>query len=130
MMKVFFFLLLIFISLEARHVEWMGNYEKAHQRALKENKQLMVLLIQKGNPTCQELIPKVFINQKYVEIINEKFISVIVTKGQKSSYPIEMLYTLTYPSIFFLNKYELFSCKPIDGDITPTLFETHLNSCF
>ena len=122
--------LLLFISLEARHVEWMGDYEKAHQRALKENKQLMVLLVQKGNPTCQELIPEVFMNQEYIEMINKKFISVLVTKDQKSSYPIELLYTLTYPAVFFLNKYELFSCEPIDGDITPKLLEKHLKSCF
>ncbi len=129
-MKVFLFVFLIFLSLEAWHVEWMGDYEKAHVMALKEDKKLMVLLVEKDNPTCQELIPKVFMNQKYVELINKEFISVIVTRGQKLSYPIEMLYTLTYPSVFFLNKYELFSCKLIDGDITPTLFETHLNSCF
>jgi len=123
-------LLLFIISLEAQHVEWMGDYEKAHQKALKENKQLMVLLIQKGDSTCKELIPKVFMNKEHIEMINKKFISVIVTKGQKSSYPIELLYTITYPAVFFLDKYELFSCKPIDGDITPKLLAKHLKSCF
>ena len=129
-MKTLLFLFLVFTSLEARHVEWMGDYEKAHQRALKENKKLMVLLIEKDSSTCQELISKVFINQKYIKIINKEFISVLVTKGQSASYPIELLYTLTYPSVFFLNKYELFSCNPIDGNITPELLETYLNSCF
>ena len=69
----------------------MWNYEKVHQKALKENKQLLILLVQKDNSTCQELTPKVFINQEYIEKINEKFISVIVTKGQKFPYPIELL---------------------------------------
>ena len=70
-MRLLLFLSLIFSLLEARHVEWMGDYEIAHQKALKENKQLLILLVQKDNSTCQELIPKVFINQEYIEKINE-----------------------------------------------------------
>jgi hypothetical protein len=58
-------------------------------------------------------------NQKYIDTINEKYISVLIIKDQKSSYPIEMLYTFTYPSLFFLDENELFIHEPLRGDITP-----------
>nr|WP_321267447.1 thioredoxin family protein [uncultured Sulfurimonas sp.] len=116
-------------SIYANHVSWQSNFDKAHQQALKENKKLMVLLIKKDCKECIETIKSTFTNQAYIEKINSEFISVLATYNQKSSYPIEMLYTSTYPSLFFLDKQELFICKPIRGEITPNKLESYLEHC-
>lgn len=121
---------ILFISVvNANHVSWYGDFEKAHKQALKEGKSLMVLLIKKECKKCKETIKSTFINKSYIDTINDKFISVIVTKNQKESYPIEMLYTFTYPTLFFLDNRELFLCNPIRGEITPESLKTHLELC-
>jgi len=128
-MRFLLFTTLLALTLNASHVSWYGNFDKAHQAAIKENKKLMVLLIEKDCKSSQESIKTTFINQPYIEEINDNFISVIVTKNQKESYPIEMLYTFAYPTLFFLDNKELFVCKPIRGEVTPERLKNHLKSC-
>ncbi len=120
---------LLALTLSANHVSWYGNFDKAHQAAIKESKKLMVLLIEKDCKSCQKVLKTTFINQPYIEEINDNFISVIVTKNQKESYPIEMLYTFTYPTLFFLDNRELFVCKPIRGEVTPDKLKNYLKQC-
>lgn len=130
-MKRYLFIILFFsIILQANHIQWNSSYENAHRKALKEDKILMVFLIQKDRPESQKMLKSTFLNQNYIDKVNEKFISVIVTKGQKSSYPIEMLYTMTYPTLFFLNKEELFIGTNLFGYISPNRFQKHLDLCF
>ncbi len=128
-MRFLIYILLFNVVINASHISWYGDYESAHREALKQNKHLLVLLVDKSK-VVKELIQSTFMNQEYVQLINENFISVLVVKGQNSSYPIELLYTLEYPALFFLDKYELYSCKPLEGVITPSLVEKHLKSCF
>jgi len=120
-------LLLLLSSLDASHVRWLNDFDKAHQLALKEGKNLMVLLIETSE--SQEILKSSFMNQDYIEVINKNFISVLIIKDQKSSYPIEMLYTLEYPSLFILDSKELFLCEPIRGGITPSRLNAHLKRC-
>ena len=122
--RVIFISLFLVLKLSAEHVLWYSNFDEAHQRAIKERKMLMVLLIKKDSLTCKDTIKNSFIDQKYINNINKKYISVLITKGQNSSYPIEMLYTLTYPTLFFLDENELFITEPIRGDITPKKLNT------
>lgn len=128
--KYLFIVLLFSITLQASHVQWRSNYENAHQEALEKNKTLMVFLIQKNCAECQKMLTNTFLNQKYINKVNENFVSVIVTKGQRNSYPIEMLYTMTYPALFFLNKEELFVGNNLFGYISPDRFKTHLELYF
>ncbi len=128
-MRYFIFPILLLLTLHASHVSWQGDFDKANQQAIKENKKLMVLLIKKDCVTCKKSIKTTFINQSYIDKINKEFISVLVTKNQKSSYPIEMLYTFTYPTLFFLDNRELFICEPIRGGITPDKLKKHLKLC-
>lgn len=124
-----YLLILIFllgVSLNAEYIKWHMNYEEAHQEALKEKKILMVLLIENHSQECNKILSTTFKEQEYIKKINELFVSVIITKNQKESYPIEMLYTMTYPSIFFLNNKELFVGDNIFGYITPEAFKKHL----
>lgn len=119
----------ILTTANASHVRWFFNYKDAHKEALQQNKHLMVLLIKKDSLKCKNTITTSFMNQAYVDKINEEFIPVLITKDQKQSYPIEMLYTFTYPTLFFLDEQELFSCKPIRGDITPQRLKNYLKQC-
>ena len=128
-MRFLIFTALLVLTLNASHVRWYSNFDKAHQLAIKESKKLMVLLIEKDCKPCKESIKTAFSNQPYIDEINDSFISVIVTKNQKESYPIEMLYTFTYPTLFFLDNRELFVCKPIRGEVTPERLKNHLKSC-
>ncbi|EQB39471.1 hypothetical protein M947_05615 [Sulfurimonas hongkongensis] len=126
----FLLLLPLFITtLQADHVRWLNDFDKAHHQAIKQNKKLMVLLIKKECKGCIETIKTTFINQPYIEKINREYIAVLITKDQRSSYPIEMLYTLQYPSLFFLDNRELFVCKPIRGEITPNELNSYLEEC-
>ncbi len=127
-MKAIYIVLLITLSLSADHVRWFFDYEEAHKEALKQNKHLMVLLVEDSVIT-KETIKNTFMDQPYIDEINREFIPVLVAKGRKESYPIEMLYTLIYPTLFFLDKYELYSCNPIRGQITPQAVKEHLLKC-
>ena len=126
-------LLILFVltlnSLNASHVKWFGDYESAYKQAIKEKKTLMVLLLDHKDSTCQEIIKTTFSHQSYIDKINKDYISVIVMKGQKESYPIEMLYTRTYPTLFFLDNKELFICEPLTGKITPDKLKNYLKGC-
>jgi hypothetical protein len=128
-MRFFILIALLISALNASHISWQGDFGKAHQLALKENKKLMVLLIKKDCAECIETIKTTFINQPYIDKINREYISVLITKDQKSSYPIEMLYTFTYPTLFFLDNRELFVCKPIRGEVTPNKLNSYLEQC-
>jgi len=129
MKQILIIISLIFIHLQANHVRWNSNFDSAHKEALVQNKTLMVLLIKKECQPCLETLKTTFTNQDYIDEINKKYISVLITKDQKSSYPIEMLYTFTYPSLFFLDKQELFACEPIRGELTPEKLKIQLELC-
>ncbi|WP_373001078.1 thioredoxin family protein [Sulfurimonas sp.] len=128
-MRILILVSLLLSLIHANHISWYGDFDKAHKQALKEKKNLMVLLIKKDCPECIETIKTTFINQPYIDKINQEYISVLITKDQKSSYPIEMLYTFQYPSLFFLDNRELFVCEPIRGGVTPNKLNSYLEQC-
>ncbi len=118
-MKKLLFILCFFISIvNAAHIHWLGNYDKALEKSLKEQKPIMVLLVKKSSPKCNDIIKKYFMETKYIELLNQKFVSVIVTYEGKVSYPIEMFYSTIFPTLFFVNSQtELFLFKPLYGDM-------------
>ena len=118
--------LLVVFTLQAEHVRWQGDYEKARVEALKEKKHLLVLLIEDECINCMKVLERTFKDQPYIEYINKKYVSVLVKKGQTASYPIELLYTLEYPSVFFLDSHEIFERDPVRGYIDPDAFHKHL----
>jgi hypothetical protein len=117
-MRLFFIFILLFVSLYANHVRWFASYEKAHLESLRVKKPLMVLMLKDNSKASIAVIQKVFMNQPYIDYINENFIPVVILKDQKETYPFEMLYTLKFPSLFFLNDKELFIKKQIRGNVT------------
>jgi hypothetical protein len=112
--------------LQADYIRWFYDYEKAHQVARKENKELMVLLVEKID---KPLMLSTFMNQAYIKTINERYIGVIIKKDEGESYPIELLYTMQYPSLFILDKYELCVCEALRGDINSDRLNAYLKEC-
>jgi len=105
------------LLVSANFVSWLGNYDVAHQQALKEHKPLLVLVVKKNDPLSSQIIKNSFMDQDYVDVINAKMVSVIVTYEGALSYPIEMYYTTVFPTLFFVDsKKELFLREPLYGE--------------
>jgi thioredoxin-related protein len=122
-MKLYRYILFIILSfsiVNASHIKWNWDYEKALIKAKKENKSMMIVVRKDNCIECQKMFEITFKNQAYLEQINKEFICVIVTYENKNSYPIEMFYTLIFPAVFFINsKDESFSKLPLFGFVSP-----------
>lgn len=94
-----------------------NNYEIAHKKAMKRDKILLVYLVKRDCLHCNTELMKIMQNKKLSELIEKKAVFVVINKEQKDSYPIEMLYVTEYPTLFFLDKYELFACKTLRTNI-------------
>jgi hypothetical protein len=115
--KVIFLWLLMPLVLHANHVHWLGEYDKALQLARKVHKPLLVVVVKKDSKSCNTILHTQFMNHSYIDTINEKFISVIVTYEGRTSYPIEMYYTTVFPTLFFVDtQTETFIREPLYGD--------------
>ena len=113
------------LILSANFVHWLGDYDTAHQKAIREHKPLMVLVVGKDPLPSNKIIHSVFMNKPYVEKINEKMVAVIVSYEGSKSYPVEMYYTTVFPTLFFVDSTkELFLREPLYGkEITPEILE-------
>ena len=117
MIKILFALFFFTLSMNANHIHWLGDYDKALQKAQKEHKPLMVLLVKKECPSCNDVIKDSFMEQEYVALLNQKFVSVIVTYEGRKSYPIELFYSTSFPTLFFVNSQtETFLSNPLYGE--------------
>ena len=104
------------LLLSANFVKWLGNYDDAHQKALKENKPLLVLVVKKNDPLSSTVIKNSFMDQSYVDTINTQTVPVIVTYEGKLSYPREIYYTTEFPALFFVDsRKETFLREPLYG---------------
>ena len=65
-------------------------------------------------------------NQAYIAKINEAYVAVLIIKDQKTGYPIEMLYTLEYPTTFFLTSREVYEREALRGYATAEMFKNYL----
>ncbi len=124
-----FWLLLVSLSalLLAGHVQWQGDFEKARAEAVKEKKGLMIFLIADNDKIAKQMLTQNFRDQSYIACINKNYVSILIQKDQSSSYPIELLYTLEYPSLFFLDNQELFSKETLRGYVSAKTLEKHLD---
>jgi len=100
----------------AAHVHWMGNYSAARQKAHSTHKPLMVLLIKAGQKHSRDIVQQQFMDQPYVDSINQHFVPVMISEGTKMNYPIEMYYTTKFPTLFLVDsEKELFLHVPLYG---------------
>jgi len=119
-------LLLLASGLKADYIRWQTDFAKAHQEALKTNKSLMIFLVKEID---NKRLVKLFSAQEVVKEVNKKYVSVLIKKDQESSYPIEMLYTIEYPALFFLDKHELYMCEALRGAFSLDDLKNHLKLC-
>ena len=133
-MKLYKYILVLILlgvlsTLNASHIKWHWDYEKALLTAKKENKNLMLILRKKDCIDCQKMFEITFLNQDYITELNEKFISVIATYEDENSYPIEMFYSLEFPSLFFVSQEdESFLIDPLFGFVSPDKLSTKINT--
>lgn len=99
------------------HIKWIGDYDIALKTAVKTDKPLMVLLVS-SNQASKNMVGKSFASKNYVHWLNKNFVCVLINKEYSYNYPIEMFYTLTYPTLFFLSNHEVFLTEPIVGFIS------------
>ena len=120
------------LFLHANFVNWLGDYDTAHQKALKEHKPLLVLVTKRKDPHASYIIKNTFMDQRYVDVINQKMVPVIVTYEGLLSYPVEMYYTTVFPALFFVNsEKELLYQRPLYGkEISQKHIEKYLIEIF
>jgi len=112
--RVVFVFLLAYSFSYANHISWLGEYDKALSLAKEKRKPLMVLLVKKSCKKCNEVIERNFINHSYIDDMRQKYVSVIITYEGRCSYPIELFYSNTFPTLFFVNSIdESFLFEPI-----------------
>ncbi len=114
MFKLLLLLILLISNLYSSNISWHSSYDKALQKAHKEQKNLMIFITSSKVKESNIILKEYFMNKNYIKYINENFVSVLVNIEYKSSYPIELFYTTTFPSLFFASyKDESFLTHPI-----------------
>ena len=114
MYKILLILILLLSNLFSNNISWYHAYDKALELAQKEKKNMMLFIASSKTNNSNEILKKYFLNQEYIEYINKNFISVLITVEHKTSYPIELFYTTSFPSIFFASyKDESYLTHPI-----------------
>jgi len=113
----YFLLWLLPLMLFANHIHWQGNYDKALKQAHREHKPLLVLVVKKDDIQIHDILKITLMNQPYIDTINEKMIAVMVTYEGRSSYPVEMYYSIIFPALFFVDtQTETFIVEPLHGN--------------
>ncbi|NOZ89930.1 MAG: thioredoxin family protein [Epsilonproteobacteria bacterium] len=133
MKKILILITTISIIAYANHINWQGNYDKALQQAIDENKTLMVLLIKNDCQECKNIIKNLFMNKTYIDELNKNAIAVIVNIDNKDSFPLEMYWSNEYPTLFFVNSQnETFVKEPLydatEKDIKEVLIKIKKNT--
>jgi hypothetical protein len=114
MYKILLILILLFTNLLSNNISWYSSYDKAFYIAQKEKKNIMLFISSSKDNNSNEILKKYFMNQEYIDYLNKNFINVLISVEHKSSYPIELFYTTSFPSIFFASyKDESFLTHPI-----------------
>ena len=103
-----------------------SSYGMAQQKAKRLEKILMVFLINNSCRECNRELSKLLKSPEITVLIEKKAVFTIVHREQKESYPIEMLFTQEYPTLFFLNASELFVCDALSGEIETSKVESCL----
>ena len=107
----------------ASHIQWLGAYPLALEKAQREHKPLMVLFVTQDCQACQNMVRDVFTNQPYIERINTHFVPVIITQDAQTNYPRELFYTMRFPTLFLMSEQEVPLHPRLYETLTPDLIE-------
>jgi len=107
-------LISLFISnLYSQNISWYSNYDKALILAQNEKKNLFVLLVDEKEES-KKLLANLYKKKEFVNLLNKRFIPILININYKTSYPIELYYTTRFPTIFIVDsKLELVLKEPI-----------------
>jgi thioredoxin-related protein len=117
---LYFLIVLFYINnLNAQNIKWFWNYEAGLKEAKLKHKNIILFLIKKNSSKIQKMYVDIFQDKNISTYINKNFICIISIFEGKNSYPIELFYSVEFPSIFFVSyKDEKYLLKPLKGDIT------------
>lgn len=119
----------IYANGEFQNISWNYDYEKALKEAKEKKKGLLLLLIKEKSRQSKHLLSSTLKENSIITKINKNYISVIATFEHKNSYPIELFYTQTFPTIFFINPLdESYLTTPLSGNISSEILLKTLNS--
>jgi hypothetical protein len=114
-LRLFGLILLALLPLSA-HISWLGDYEVAHHLAQRQHKKLLVVLVKSECKACRELIRRIGSDPSLQRKITAQYIPVILTAGPGAIYPIELYYSTTFPTLFWVNaETETFLFPPCYG---------------
>lgn len=117
--------LALMVSYASAQINWASSYEVALIKAVKEKKNVMVMLSKEGCPACEYMENNVFEEQVIEETINKNFVPVHLDI-HKDKIPSDLGYIGT-PTFHFINaKGE--KLKRYDGGANIPTFMGILNS--
>ncbi len=94
-------------------IVWYSDFYKAYSQALKSKKYMLVYLTDKKSQVKRDLFYKIFYAKNTISFVKQHFESVYLVKEINRSYPIELLYTNHFPTLFILDESEQFVCDPL-----------------
>ncbi len=124
-MMRFVLIALCALWLQAETIRWYGSFDRALEASQRSGKPMFVVLVSRGCAECRELFATTLRDGKIVRRVARSYVAVIVTK-ENEDYPIELLYTLVYPTIFLLSPEEVLLKPPLSGMVDARLLEEKL----
>lgn len=106
-------------ALFSEQIRWHNDFDKALFKAKEEKKEIMLLVLKKECAECKEVFVEVFNDKEVQEKVNRKYIAVVAFFEHENSYPVELFYTQSFPTIFFVSsRDESYLQKPLRGYFT------------
>ncbi|NPA29951.1 MAG: hypothetical protein GXO33_07200 [Epsilonproteobacteria bacterium] len=100
----------------AEPVRWQGKFDRALALSRQSGKPMAVLVIERGCEACKKVIADINADETLSRCINTRTVPVVVIK-EYEDYPVELLYTLVYPTLFLLTPDERFLADPLKGPV-------------
>jgi len=88
------------------YIKWFHNYDVGHKEALRLEKPIMLFLKDDSSIESEKMFSKTFANKEVIQSINKNFVSIQLPKGT-DQFPLELYYTLDFPTLFFATRYEI-----------------------
>ncbi|MDT8339737.1 MAG: thioredoxin family protein [Sulfurimonas sp.] len=118
-MKIFFALFITVAALFSDHIRWQNDFDAALFKAKAQKKELLLLVLKKECAASKKIFVEVFSDKEVQKEVNRKYIAVVVFFEYENSYPIELFYTQTFPTLFFVSsRDESYLQKPLRGYFT------------
>lgn len=106
-------------ALFSEHIRWQNNFDAALFQAKKEKKEILLLVLRKECADSRKIFVELFNDKEVQEKVNRKYIAVVAFFEHENSYPVELFYTQSFPTLFFVSsRDESYLQKPLRGFFT------------